>query len=66
MIERSLPAGRFVPNDILLDQTGQEVLIVTGPNMAGKSTVLRQTALIVLMCPDGQLCAGGRGAHRPG
>ena len=53
VIERSLPAGRFVPNDILLDQTGQEVLIVTGPNMAGKSTVLRQTALIVLLCQMG-------------
>ncbi|MBU0909143.1 MAG: DNA mismatch repair protein MutS [Proteobacteria bacterium] len=53
VIERSLPAGRFVPNDILLDQTGQEVLIITGPNMAGKSTVLRQTALIVLMCQMG-------------
>jgi DNA mismatch repair protein MutS len=53
VIERSLPAGRFVPNDILLDQTGQEVLIITGPNMAGKSTVLRQTALIVLLCQMG-------------
>ncbi|MBI4793888.1 MAG: DNA mismatch repair protein MutS [Deltaproteobacteria bacterium] len=53
VIERSLPAGRFVPNDIRLDQNEQEVLIVTGPNMAGKSTVLRQTALIVLMAQMG-------------
>lgn len=53
VIERSLPSGRFVPNDVHLDQTSQEVLIVTGPNMAGKSTVLRQTALIVLLCQMG-------------
>ena len=53
VIEQSLPSGRFVPNDIHLDQSSQEVLIVTGPNMAGKSTVLRQTALIVLMAQMG-------------
>ena len=53
VIERSLPAGRFVPNDIHLDQTAHEVLIITGPNMAGKSTVLRQTALITLMAQMG-------------
>jgi DNA mismatch repair protein MutS len=49
VIERSLEPGRFVPNDVLLDQEQNEILIITGPNMAGKSTVLRQTALIVLM-----------------
>ena len=53
VIERALPAGKFVPNDIDLDQTANEVLIITGPNMAGKSTVLRQTALIVLMAQMG-------------
>jgi DNA mismatch repair protein MutS len=53
VIERTLPAGRFVPNDIHLDQEEEEVLIITGPNMAGKSTVLRQTALIVLMAQMG-------------
>ena len=53
VIEQTLPAGRFVPNDIHLDQETEEVLIITGPNMAGKSTVLRQTALIVLMAQMG-------------
>ncbi len=53
VIERSLEPGRFVPNDIHLDQQEHELLIITGPNMAGKSTVLRQTALIVLMAHIG-------------
>lgn len=53
VIERSLPSGKFVPNDIHLDQHSEEILIITGPNMAGKSTVLRQTALIVLMAQMG-------------
>ncbi|MEW6502315.1 MAG: DNA mismatch repair protein MutS [Thermodesulfobacteriota bacterium] len=53
VIERSLPPGRFVPNDVRLDQGSEEVLIITGPNMAGKSTVLRQTALITLMAQMG-------------
>ncbi|MEN8140109.1 MAG: DNA mismatch repair protein MutS [Thermodesulfobacteriota bacterium] len=53
VIERSMASGRFVPNDIFLDQKSQEVLIITGPNMAGKSTVLRQTALITLMAQMG-------------
>jgi DNA mismatch repair protein MutS len=48
VIERVLPAGGFVPNDIALDADSQ-VLIVTGPNMSGKSTILRQVALITLL-----------------
>lgn len=53
VIERAMDPGRFVPNDIHLDQQENELLIITGPNMAGKSTVLRQTALIVLMAHIG-------------
>jgi len=53
VIERNLEPGRFVPNDCHLDQETNELLIITGPNMAGKSTVLRQTALIVLMAHMG-------------
>ena len=49
VVERMLRDERFVPNGVALDTTEREILIVTGPNMAGKSTVLRQTALIVLM-----------------
>jgi DNA mismatch repair protein MutS len=50
VIEKQLPMGEnYVPNDILLDNETQQILIITGPNMAGKSALLRQTALIVLM-----------------
>jgi DNA mismatch repair protein MutS len=52
VIERFLPAGGFVPNDVLLDEASQ-VLIVTGPNMSGKSTILRQVALTVLLAQIG-------------
>ncbi|HYA40358.1 MAG TPA: DNA mismatch repair protein MutS [Syntrophobacteraceae bacterium] len=53
VIERFLPQGSFVPNDLDLDREAQQVLIVTGPNMAGKSTILRQAALIVLLAQIG-------------
>ena len=52
VVEYALEEG-FVPNDIELDHTNSQLLIITGPNMAGKSTVLRQTALIVLMAQIG-------------
>ncbi len=53
VIERFLAEGGFVPNDLDLDQESRQVLIITGPNMAGKSTILRQAALIVLLAQIG-------------
>ena len=54
VIETQLPIGeRYVPNDILLDQERQQIVIITGPNMAGKSALLRQTALITLLAQIG-------------
>ena len=46
-------AERFVPNDAMLDGEGNRVLVITGPNMAGKSTYIRQVALITLMAQAG-------------
>ncbi|MBM2832735.1 MAG: mutS, partial [Dehalococcoidia bacterium] len=53
VVERSLPEGSFVPNDTLLSNEEAQLIILTGPNMAGKSTYLRQVALIVLMAQTG-------------
>ncbi len=54
VIETQLPIGeKYVPNDIFLDRERQQIIIITGPNMAGKSALLRQTALIVLMAQIG-------------
>ncbi|MGD8366063.1 MAG: DNA mismatch repair protein MutS, partial [Desulfobacterales bacterium] len=53
VVEKMLTGERFVPNSIRLDDEQQQVLIITGPNMAGKSTVLRQVALTVLMAHMG-------------
>ena len=54
VIETMMQAGEeFVPNDIYLDNESQQIIILTGPNMAGKSALLRQTALIVLMAQVG-------------
>ena len=54
VIEQQLPFGeQYVANDVLLDNNSQQIIILTGPNMAGKSALLRQTALIVLMAQIG-------------
>jgi DNA mismatch repair protein MutS len=54
VIEKQLPVGEsYVPNDMILDTEDQQIIILTGPNMSGKSALLRQTALIVLMAQTG-------------
>lgn len=54
VIERNLPAGEsYISNDLLLDKEKQQIIILTGPNMSGKSALLRQTGLIVLMAHMG-------------
>ncbi|MDO5616711.1 MAG: DNA mismatch repair protein MutS [Cruoricaptor ignavus] len=54
IIENALPLGeKYIPNDIFLDKDSQQIIMVTGPNMAGKSAILRQTALVCLLAQIG-------------
>ena len=60
VIEKNLPDGEeYITNDVYLDNESQQVMIITGPNMAGKSALLRQTALITLMAQMGSFVPAG-------
>ncbi|MCP3954661.1 MAG: DNA mismatch repair protein MutS [Desulfobacterales bacterium] len=60
VIEKMITGERFVPNSIRLDDQADQVLVITGPNMAGKSTILRQVALTVLMAQAGSFVPAGQ------
>ncbi|TMD29329.1 MAG: DNA mismatch repair protein MutS [Chloroflexi bacterium] len=60
LVEHALPAGVFVANDLELDPGGPQIVILTGPNMAGKSTYLRQAAIIVLLAQCGSFVPAER------
>ena len=60
VVERRLPSGEFVPNDVHLGGGHADLVVLTGPNMAGKSTYLRQTALIVLLAQCGSFVPARR------
>jgi DNA mismatch repair protein MutS len=65
VIEAQLPIGTpYVPNDVFLDDTTQQIIMITGPNMSGKSALLRQTALIVLMAQTGSFVPAEAAKHR--
>ena len=54
VIEKQLPVGTpYIANDVYLDRERQQIIMITGPNMSGKSAILRQTALIVLLAQIG-------------
>lgn len=60
VVERMLQGDRFVPNDVYLDRRESQLLVITGPNMAGKSTAMRQVALIALMAQAGSFVPAKR------
>ena len=60
VVEKMITAERFVPNTVQMDDQDNQVLIITGPNMAGKSTVLRQVALVVIMAQMGSFVPAAR------
>ncbi len=59
VVERVLDSGSFIPNDTALDATDAQIMLITGPNMAGKSTYIRQVAIIVLMAQVGSFVPAG-------
>src|SRR5690606_2997423 len=60
VIEKQLPAGEsYISNDVYLDRDSQQIIMITGPNMRGKSAILRQTALIVLLAQMGSFVPAG-------
>ncbi|MBN8615473.1 MAG: DNA mismatch repair protein MutS, partial [Deltaproteobacteria bacterium] len=60
VVELALPPGTFVPNDVCLDARGERMWVITGPNMAGKSTVMRQAALLVILAQLGSYVPAAR------
>ena len=64
VVEKMITNDMFIPNDTYLDNGKNRISVITGPNMAGKSTYMRQTALIVLMAQIGFFCACQQGKYR--
>ena len=63
VLDRKFASESFVPNDINLDGTQDTIMVITGPNMAGKSTYIRQIALLILMAQMGSFIPGKRSGH---
>ncbi len=64
VVEKMITGERFVPNTVSMDNETNQILIITGPNMAGKSTVLRQVALLVVMAQMGSFIPAKKGVHQ--